>query len=59
MLSTYTLERQVVAKTLIDFDTKFSKLFSGKPKSEGSQDDVDAISLDEFKVVFSKGNEFA
>jgi phenol 2-monooxygenase len=46
---------------LIDFDTKFSKLFSGKPKSETCPEvgDEEGISLDEFKKVFATGNEFA
>jgi len=46
---------------LIDFDTKFSKLFSGKPKSETcpEEGDEEGISLDEFKKVFATGNEFA
>ncbi|KAM0755127.1 phenol hydroxylase from Trichosporon Cutaneum [Meredithblackwellia eburnea MCA 4105] len=57
LLDTYSAERQVVAKTLIDFDTKFSKLFSGKP---ASADDLDeGVSLSEFKDVFATGNRFA
>lgn len=71
LLKTYSLERQVVAKTLIDceanqlsqgrsaltssltVDTKFSKLFSGKP---ASKDDLDeGVSLSEFKDVFATG----
>ncbi|GAA5910203.1 hypothetical protein JCM6882_001771 [Rhodosporidiobolus microsporus] len=57
LLQTYSAERQVVAKTLIDFDTKFSKLFSGKP---ASADDLDhGVDLKEFKDVFATGNLFA
>ncbi|GAA6022017.1 hypothetical protein JCM10207_002409 [Rhodosporidiobolus poonsookiae] len=57
LLSTYSAERQVVAKTLIDFDTKFSKLFSGKP---AAADDLDeGVDLKEFKDVFATGNLFA
>jgi phenol 2-monooxygenase len=59
LLDTYTLERQIVAKTLIDFDTKFSKLFSGKPKGADGLEEEDSISLEEFHKVFAKGNEFA
>ncbi|GAA6033167.1 hypothetical protein JCM8097_002978 [Rhodosporidiobolus ruineniae] len=57
LLKTYSDERQVVAKTLIDFDTKFSKLFSGKPAA--ADDVADGIDLKEFKDVFSTGNLFA
>ncbi|KAK4705032.1 phenol 2-monooxygenase (NADPH), partial [Phenoliferia sp. Uapishka_3] len=57
LLLTYSAERQVVAKTLIDFDTKFSKLFSGKPAT--SEDTEDGVSLTEFKDVFATGNRFA
>ncbi|KAM0791829.1 hypothetical protein ACM66B_004088 [Microbotryomycetes sp. NB124-2] len=56
LLQTYSDERQVVAKTLIDFDTKFSKLFSGKP---AAKDDLEGIDLKEFKDVFAQGNFFA
>ncbi|KAJ9115387.1 hypothetical protein QFC22_005142 [Naganishia vaughanmartiniae] len=59
LLDTYTGERQVVAKTLIEFDTKFSKLFSGKPRGKDGLEDEDTISLDEFHKVFATGNEFA
>lgn len=53
LLHTYSTERQVVAKTLIDFDTKFSKLFSGRPATDML--DEQGISLDEFQNVFRKG----
>ncbi|GAA5948023.1 hypothetical protein JCM10213_007025 [Rhodosporidiobolus nylandii] len=57
LLESYSAERQVVAKTLIDFDTKFSKLFSGKP---AAADDLDeGVDLKEFKDVFATGNIFA
>ncbi|GAA5913952.1 uncharacterized protein JCM6883_000131 [Sporobolomyces salmoneus] len=57
LLETYSTERQVVAKTLIDFDTKFSKLFSGKPAS--AEESADGVDLKEFKDVFATGNLFA
>ncbi|BGP34602.1 hypothetical protein JCM10296v2_006424 [Rhodotorula toruloides] len=57
LLQTYSDERQVVAKTLIDFDTKFSKLFSGKPASATDVDE--GVDLKEFKDVFATGNLFA
>lgn len=56
LLETYSAERQVVAQNLINFDKKFSKLFSGKPASK--EDEVDGVDLKEFKDVFAKGNEF-
>ena len=59
LLDTYTGERQVVAKTLIEFDTKFSKLFSGKPRGRDGIEEEDTISLEEFHKVFATGNEFA
>ncbi|KAK4046930.1 hypothetical protein OIV83_005721 [Microbotryomycetes sp. JL201] len=37
-------------------DTKFSKLFSGKP---AQKDDLEGIDLKEFKDVFAQGNYFA
>lgn len=49
ILSTYNLERQYVAQELIDFDRKFSALFSGRPQSD-IQDET-GISLAEFKEV--------
>ncbi|GAA5929705.1 uncharacterized protein JCM15063_004228 [Sporobolomyces koalae] len=57
LLETYSAERQVVAKTLIDFDTKFSKLFSGKPAS--AEEATEGVDLKEFKDVFATGNLFA
>lgn len=52
ILATYEAERRQVARDLINFDYKFSRLFSGKPGEGG-------ISLSEFHQVFEKGNEFA
>ncbi|GAA6050393.1 hypothetical protein JCM3770_004015 [Rhodotorula araucariae] len=57
LLSTYSAERQVVAHTLIEFDKKFSKLFSGKPAA--ADDLADGVDLKEFKDVFATGNLFA
>ncbi|BFZ65156.1 hypothetical protein YB2330_006319 [Saitoella coloradoensis] len=56
ILSTYESERRLIARDLIAFDHKFSRLFSGKPAKNG--DDM-GISLEEFKKVFEKGNLFA
>lgn len=56
LLQTYSDERQVVAQQLIDFDKKFSKLFSGKPSAADDLDD--GVDLKEFKDVFVAGNRF-
>ena len=52
LLETYATEREVVARTLIDFDTQFSRLFSGIPASE--TDGENGVDLKEFKDVFAK-----
>ncbi|KAK0113444.1 hypothetical protein ONS96_014310 [Cadophora gregata f. sp. sojae] len=56
ILKTYQSERRHVAKQLIDFDTKFSKLFSGKPAKDLM--DSEGIDLVEFKRAFETGNMF-
>ncbi|KAH9851912.1 FAD binding domain-containing protein [Lenzites betulinus] len=40
LLKTYEFERRKYAQDLIDFDKKFSKLFSGKPRTDDNQDGV-------------------
>jgi phenol 2-monooxygenase (NADPH) len=40
LLKTYEFERRKFAQDLIDFDRKFAKLFSGKPRTEEYQDGV-------------------
>ncbi|KAK6337830.1 hypothetical protein TWF696_001309 [Orbilia brochopaga] len=57
ILKTYAAERLQVAKDLIAFDRKFSKLFSGRPAKDVS--DETGISLDEFRKVFHQGAVFA
>ena len=57
ILSTYQAERRRVAIDLINFDHKFSRLFSGRPAKDAA--DEAGISLEEFKLAFEKGNEFA
>lgn len=53
ILSTYNPERRQVAKDLIDYDFKLSRLFSGKPGTgEGT------ISTDEFREFIDKGSAF-
>lgn len=56
ILSTYESERREIALQLIDFDRKFSRMFSGKP----ARDIVGeaGISMAEFKDTFEKGNSF-
>lgn len=53
ILSTYEQERRQVAKDLIDYDFKLSRLFSGKP---GTGDG--AVSTSEFRDVIDKGQAF-
>ncbi|SPO04199.1 related to phenol 2-monooxygenase [Cephalotrichum gorgonifer] len=53
ILSTYEDERRQVAKDLIDYDFKLSRLFSGKP---GTGDGT--ISTDEFRDFIDKGSAF-
>ncbi|BGP57620.1 hypothetical protein JCM8202v2_005264 [Rhodotorula sphaerocarpa] len=58
LLETYATEREVVARTLIEFDTKFSKLFSSKPAAEANLE-KDGVDLKEFKDVFAKSHHFS
>jgi phenol 2-monooxygenase len=57
ILKTYQSERRRIAQDLIDFDHKFSRLFSGRPAKDVM--DEAGISMDEFKSAFVKGNMFA
>ncbi|KAM0811079.1 putative Phenol hydroxylase [Seiridium cardinale] len=57
ILSTYQSERHQVAQDLIDFDHRFSRLFSGRPAKDVM--DAEGVSMEEFRRVFMKGNEFA
>ncbi|KAH8926311.1 hypothetical protein BT69DRAFT_1239221 [Atractiella rhizophila] len=56
ILETYELERRQVAKDLIEFDHKFSRLFSGKPAKDAA--DEAGISLEEFHRVFEQAGRF-
>ncbi|KAI5118756.1 hypothetical protein M0805_004842 [Coniferiporia weirii] len=40
LLKTYEFERRAYAQELIDFDKKWAKLFSGKPRTEENKDGV-------------------
>lgn len=57
ILRTYQSERRRVAHDLIEFDHKFSRLFSGRPAKDAA--DEAGVSMAEFKDAFEKGNMFA
>ena len=57
ILKTYQSERRRVAQDLIEFDHRFSRLFSGKPAKDLM--DESGVSMAEFKDAFLKGNLFA
>ncbi|EGW33845.1 uncharacterized protein SPAPADRAFT_59206 [Spathaspora passalidarum NRRL Y-27907] len=58
ILSTYESERLKVARDLIAFDHKFSRLFSSKPMIPNA-DVLDGADMDEFHQVYIEGNKFA
>lgn len=57
ILKTYQSERRKIAQDLIAFDHRFSRLFSGRPAKDIM--DEEGVSMEEFKMAFEKGNEFA
>jgi len=57
ILKTYQSERRRIAQDLINFDHKFSRLFSGRPATDVM--DNEGVNMDEFKQAFLKGNLFA
>lgn len=57
VLKTYQSERRRIAQDLIDFDHKFSRLFSSRPAKDVM--DEEGISMEAFKEAFEKGNMFA
>ena len=57
VLKTYQSERRRIAQDLIEFDHRFSRLFSGRPAKDAA--DEAGISMAEFKDAFEKGNLFA
>ena len=57
ILKTYQSERRRVAQDLIEFDHRFSRLFSGRPAKDVM--DEEGISMEVFKDAFEKGNLFA
>lgn len=56
ILSTYAAERRAVALQLIEFDRRFSRMFSGRPAKDIA--DEAGISMTEFKETFERGNIF-
>ncbi|KAH6888537.1 FAD binding domain-containing protein [Thelonectria olida] len=57
ILKTYESERKAIAHALINFDHKFSRLFSGRPAKDIM--DEEGISMEDFRDAFEKGNRFA
>jgi 2-polyprenyl-6-methoxyphenol hydroxylase-like FAD-dependent oxidoreductase len=57
ILKTYQSERRRIAQDLIDFDHRFSRLFSGRPAKDVM--DEEGINMTEFKEAFLKSNLFA
>jgi len=55
LLKTYEFERRKYAQDLIDFDKKFSALFSGKPRTEENQD---GVSHEDFLKAFQTFGAF-
>ncbi|KAJ3955866.1 hypothetical protein N0V92_007606 [Colletotrichum tropicale] len=56
ILSSYELERKKIAKDLIAFDGKFSKLFTGRPAKDIM--DETGVSSDEFQKAFHTSRMF-
>lgn len=59
LLDSYETERKEIARELINFDTQFSSMFSGKigPAKEGEQVGV-SLTHEQFLEVFSTGSGF-
>ena len=53
ILKTYQSERRRIAQDLIDFDHKFSRLFSGRPAKHVM--DEEGVNMEHFKQAFLKG----
>jgi phenol 2-monooxygenase len=51
VLDTYELERRQIARQLIAFDHKFSRLFSGRPATDDSSE---GSSMSEFQEAFQE-----
>lgn len=57
ILTTYQSERRKIAQDLIDFDHRFSRLFSGRPAKDLM--DEEGVSMSAFKDAFLNGAMFA
>ncbi len=57
LLHTYSAERQVIAKELIDFDREFARMFSAPPKESGSADG-EGVDPQEFQSYFVKQGRY-
>lgn len=55
LLNSYELERRKIAQELIEFDHKFSSIFSGQIGTEGEEK---GLTHEQFLEVFSTGNGF-
>ncbi|EEA25432.1 hypothetical protein TMatcc_006344 [Talaromyces marneffei ATCC 18224] len=55
VLNTFQHERLTVARQLIEFDSKFSSMFSGQI---GAEESVEGLTHEEFLKVFSDGSGF-
>ena len=58
LLDTYATERKAVAHALIDFDQRFSSMFSGKIGSGEHDGSGEAMTHEKFLEVFSSGSGF-
>ncbi|ODQ78134.1 hypothetical protein BABINDRAFT_66265 [Babjeviella inositovora NRRL Y-12698] len=59
ILETYEAERIQIARDLIAFDHKLSRMFSGRPMVPNSEGSSDGVDMAEFQAAFKKGAEFA
>jgi phenol 2-monooxygenase/3-hydroxybenzoate 4-monooxygenase len=57
LLHTYSLERQVVAQELIDFDREWAKMFSDRPK-DGAGAGSEGVDPKEFQKYFEQHGRF-
>ena len=57
LLSTYSAERQTIARELIDFDREFARMFSAAPKRPGDNE-ADGVEPAEFQRYFTRQGRF-